>query len=73
MIFFSKHKTIFFIFRLYNNGWRDANSLRSWAFQFLPSKVTELDDKKFSTNVLRDSKPWVVDFYGIVYNIKRPD
>ncbi|CAF0927093.1 unnamed protein product [Adineta steineri] len=51
-------------FVLYNNGWRDANSLRTWAFQYLPSKVIELDEKNFSTNVLRDSKPWVIDFYA---------
>ncbi|CAF0808672.1 unnamed protein product [Adineta steineri] len=51
-------------FVLYNNGWRDANSLRNWAFQYLPSKVIELDEKNFSTNVLRDSKPWVIDFYA---------
>ncbi|CAF0811895.1 unnamed protein product [Rotaria sp. Silwood1] len=49
---------------LYNNGWRDANSLRAWAFQYLPSKVIELDEKNFSTNILRDSKPWLIDFYA---------
>ena len=54
----------FFCFRLYNNGWRDANSLRSWAFQYLPSKVIELDGTNFSTSVLRDTKAWVIDFYG---------
>ena len=52
------------LFSLYNNGWRDANSLRSWAFQYLPSKVIELDGKNFSVNILRDSKPWLIDFYG---------
>jgi DnaJ family protein C protein 10 len=51
-------------FILYNNGWRDANSLRAWAFQYLPSKVIELDEKNFSNNVLRDSKPWIIDFYA---------
>lgn len=52
------------LFRAYNNGWRDANSLRVWAFQYLPSKVLELDGKNFSNQVLRDSKGWLVDFYG---------
>lgn len=52
------------MFRAYNNGWRDANSLRAWAFQYLPSKVIELDGKNFSNEVLRDSKGWLVDFYG---------
>jgi len=52
------------VFRLYNNGWRDANSLRAWAFQFLPSKVIEIDGNNFSAKVLRDSKPWLIDFYG---------
>jgi len=52
------------LLRVYNNGWRDANSLRSWAFQYLPSKVIELDEKNFTTIVLRDSKAWVIDFYG---------
>ncbi|CAF0832321.1 unnamed protein product [Didymodactylos carnosus] len=51
-------------FVVYNNGWRDANSLRSWAFNFLPSKVIELDSNKFSTIVLRDNNSWVVDFYA---------
>ncbi|CAF3957073.1 unnamed protein product [Rotaria magnacalcarata] len=49
---------------VYNNGWRDVNSLRSWAFQNLPSKVVEVDGKNFSTNILRDSKPWLIDFYA---------
>ena len=57
-------------FSLYNNGWRDANSLRAWAFQHLPSKVIELDEKNFSTIVLRDSKAWVIDFYGKVIQSK---
>jgi DnaJ family protein C protein 10 len=58
------------LFRLYNNGWRDANSLRAWAFQYLPSKVIELDEKNFSNNVLRDSKPWIIDFYGKFISIE---
>lgn len=56
----------FILFSLYNNGWRDVNSLRAWAFQYLPSKVTEVDGKNFSTNILRDSKPWLIDFYGMI-------
>jgi hypothetical protein len=59
------------VFSLYNNGWRDANSLRSWAFQYLPSKVTELDGKNFSSNVLRDQKSWIIDFYGKFMIIKK--
>jgi hypothetical protein len=55
-----------FFSSLFNNGWRDANSLRSWAFQYLPSKVIELDGNNFSTTVLRDAKAWIVDFYGKV-------
>lgn len=54
------------LFSLYNNGWRDANSLRTWAFQYLPSKVIEVDGQNFSTNILRDSEPWLIDFYGIL-------
>lgn len=54
----------FYLFSAYNNGWRDANSLRAWAFQYLPSKVIELDEKNFTTKVLRDSKPWLIDFFG---------
>lgn len=57
------------MFRVYNNGWRDANSLRAWAFQYLPSKVIELDGKNFSNQVLRDSKGWLVDFYGKYHSI----
>ena len=52
------------LFSVYNNGWRDANSLRAWALQHLPSKVIELDGKNFSTSILRDSQAWIVDFYG---------
>src|SRR5689334_20797556 len=61
------NKMNYILFRIYNNGWRDANSLRAWAFQYLPSKVAELDEKNFSTNVLRDSKAWVIDFYGKLF------
>ncbi|CAF1118538.1 unnamed protein product [Didymodactylos carnosus] len=50
--------------KLYHNGWRDVNSLRSWAFTFLPSKVVELDSAKFSTILLRDNNSWVIDFYA---------
>ncbi len=61
----SNNNVCFLLFSPYQNGWRDANSLRTWAFQYLPSKVIELDTTNFSTLVLRDSKPWLIDFYGM--------
>ncbi|XP_060064425.1 dnaJ homolog subfamily C member 10-like [Ylistrum balloti] len=47
------------------NGWhRDAQSLRAWAFEFLPSKVETLRYYNFHQNVLSSSTPFIVDFYA---------
>ncbi|KAJ8320691.1 hypothetical protein KUTeg_002278 [Tegillarca granosa] len=47
------------------NGWhRDAESLRAWAFEFLPSKVETLGQGDFQRKVLNSQRPWLVDFYA---------
>lgn len=46
------------------NGWhRDAGSLQSWAYEFLPSKVETLHWNNFGMRVLDSMQPWIVDFY----------
>ncbi|XP_069107417.1 dnaJ homolog subfamily C member 10-like [Argopecten irradians] len=47
------------------NGWhRDAQSLRAWAFEFLPSKVETLHNYNFHQTVLSSTTPFIVDFYA---------
>lgn len=47
------------------NGWhRDAQSLRAWAYEFLPSKVSDLRYHNFEPEVLGSGMPWLVDFYA---------
>lgn len=48
----------------YQGWYRDAQSLRAWAFEFLPSKVQILNTKNFKENVLQSEKPWIVDFFA---------
>lgn len=48
----------------YNGWYRNAQSLRAWAFEYLPSKVTDLSYNAFVSSVLSSSEPWVVDFYA---------
>lgn len=45
-------------------GWRNAQSIRAWAFQYLPSKVSVLNDNNFHSSVLQSQDPWLVDFYA---------
>ncbi|KAL3855342.1 hypothetical protein ACJMK2_014558 [Sinanodonta woodiana] len=48
-----------------HSGWnRDAESLKSWVYDFLPSKVEALDWNKFFGNVLPRSTPWIIDFFA---------
>lgn len=47
------------------NGWhRDAGSLRSWVYDFMPSKVEALTWNNFGFRVLDSTEPWIVDFYA---------
>jgi thiol-disulfide isomerase/thioredoxin len=47
------------------SGWfRDAQSLKAWAFEFLPSKVTLVKWATFQQTVLQSTEPWIVDFYA---------
>lgn len=48
---------------MYNGFHRDANSLRAWAYEFLPSKVSVLRQYNFRQVVLESSDSWIVDFY----------
>ncbi|ELT92793.1 hypothetical protein CAPTEDRAFT_228052 [Capitella teleta] len=50
-------------FQEYNQFFRDAQSIRSWAQQLLPSKVINLNPKKFQ-EILSSKEPWVVDFFA---------
>jgi Thioredoxin len=50
--------------RVYSNWYRDAQSLRAWLFEFLPSLVTNLDGKSFKSDVLSSTEPWIVDFFA---------
>jgi len=51
-------------FMSYDGYWRDAQSLKAWVFQSLPSTVTTLTQKKFYSSVLPSSQPWIIDFYA---------
>jgi len=51
-------------FMEYDSYWRDAQSLKAWVFQTLPSTVTVLTQKKFYSSVLPSSQPWIIDFYA---------
>ncbi|KAK3083050.1 hypothetical protein FSP39_012593 [Pinctada imbricata] len=47
------------------NGWhRDAESLRAWAYEFLPSKVDTVHWHDFYVKVLSSQTPWVIDYYA---------
>lgn len=47
------------------SGWhRDAESMRAWAYEFLPTKVETLTWNKFQKKVLSSSDAWIVDFYA---------
>lgn len=47
------------------SGWfRDAQSLKAWAFEFLPSKVTLVKWATFQQTVLQSTEPWIIDFYA---------
>lgn len=59
------HTHIMFFSSSPYNGWhRDAHSLKAWAYEFLPSKVTALRWKTFKEDVLQGKKPWIIDFYA---------
>lgn len=49
---------------VYNGWFRDAQSIRAWAFEYLPSKVTNLNYNQFVSKVVSSTDPWVVDFYA---------
>ena len=50
--------------RPYNGFQRDAESLRTWLVNALPSNVYTLNDHNFVEVVLKGTTPWVVDFYA---------
>ncbi|XP_061412999.1 dnaJ homolog subfamily C member 10 [Lethenteron reissneri] len=46
------------------SGWhRDANSLKGWAFGYLPQTAEDLTPQKFNSEVLEGMEHWLVDFY----------
>ncbi|XP_074649044.1 dnaJ homolog subfamily C member 10-like isoform X2 [Tubulanus polymorphus] len=48
----------------YQNWFRDSNSIRSWVYEFLPSKVHVLNAHNFDEKVLKSRIPWLVDLYA---------
>ena len=54
----------FLCFSVYHGWYRDAQSLHAWAYEFMPSLVTNLQDNKFHNEVLFSAEPWLVDFYA---------
>ncbi|KAK7501374.1 hypothetical protein BaRGS_00007499 [Batillaria attramentaria] len=48
---------------MYNQWHRDAESLQSWVYDFLPSKVETLTWNTFGSRVLDSADPWIVDFF----------
>jgi len=53
-----------YVFSVYSNWYRDAQSLRAWVFEFLPSLVMNLDSATFKSKVLSSTEPWIVDFFA---------
>ncbi|KAI0227084.1 DnaJ-like subfamily C member 10 [Lamellibrachia satsuma] len=51
-------------FHVYNNWFRNAPSIRSWTFEFLPSHTTKLTWESFQVEVLHSNTPWIVDFFA---------
>ncbi|XP_065332909.1 dnaJ homolog subfamily C member 10-like [Cloeon dipterum] len=49
---------------LYSGYHRDANTLRQWVMNFIPSLVENLNEDTFNRIVRGSSKPWLVDFYA---------
>lgn len=62
--FFSPYDLCYLYFRGYNGWHRDASSLRSWVYDYLPTKVITLTSQNFYSQVLDSSMPWIVDFYA---------
>ena len=48
----------------YDGFRRDANSLRDWAVQYLPSAVESLTPYTYNQKVVDGAKPYLVDFYA---------
>ena len=59
----SNHDT-FVLYLRSHRGWRDVHSLYSWAFQHLPSLVTQFNYHLFHENVLASEDAWIIDFYA---------
>jgi len=51
-------------YSVYSNWYRDAQSLRAWLFDYLPSHVVSHTPTSFRTDVLASSDPWIIDFYA---------
>ena len=48
----------------YDGFRRDANSLRDWAVQYLPSAVESLTPYTYNQKVIDGTMPYLVDFYA---------
>ena len=61
---YPRHHTGTSYFHSYN-GWHNLQSLRAWAYDFLPKITEELTADNFHEKVIeRHDRPYVVDFYA---------
>lgn len=51
-------------FVTYSGFDRNANSLKAWVLQFLPSRVIELDNNAFYNRIIYNTEPWLIYFYA---------
>ena len=51
-------------YSVYSNWYRDAQSLRAWLFDYLPSHVVSLSPASFRSDVLASRDAWIIDFYA---------
>lgn len=63
---YSKSEQGFSQFHPYNNWARDATAIMAWMFEsnLVPSNLEDINNNNFYWNVLRSSKPWLIDFYA---------
>ena len=52
-----------FLFSSFTGWLKNAQNIRAWAFEYLPTSVITLDHGSFH-QMLQDSNLWIVDFYS---------
>ncbi|XP_054166340.1 dnaJ homolog subfamily C member 10-like [Oppia nitens] len=51
-------------FNKYNGNNRDAESLRVWAYNFIPSTVKEITSEDMFKKLIKSDTVWLIDFYA---------